>query len=106
MSAAEKPPAERPPWFDDVRTPPSEVPPAATRPAPLLFDDKNQSITTPASWNQRREQLTAQWRTFLGTIAAPRAIGPVTILEEDRRDGAIRRLIRYEAEPDLPVEGY
>src|SRR5207237_10344392 len=30
----------------------------------------------------------------------------VTVLEEDRRDGVVRQLIRYEGEPGLPVEAY
>ena len=28
------------------------------------------------------------------------------MLEEDRADGVVRQLVRYEAEPGLPVEGY
>ena len=38
--------------------------------------------------------------------AAPRAVAAPVVLEEDRPEGVVRQLIRYEAEPGLPVEGY
>ena len=37
---------------------------------------------------------------------AVRLPGTLTVLEEDRPDGVVRQLVRYEAEPGLPVEGY
>jgi dienelactone hydrolase len=59
-----------------------------------------------AAWEEQRKDLIARWRTFLGTIEAPRARPALTVLEEDQRDGVVRQLVRYEAEPGLPVEGY
>lgn len=96
----------RPAWLDEVRRPPPSVPASADRPAPLLFDDEHRPIMTPPAWQQRRKELVQRWQDFLGTIQAPRAVGRVETLEEDRRDGVVRRLIRYEAEPGLPVEAY
>jgi dienelactone hydrolase len=97
---------DRPTWLDEVQRPPASVPARATRPAPLLFDEMNMPITTPEAWSSHRDRLAAHWRKFLGTIDAPRAVGPVKVLAEDRRDGVVRRLIRYESEPGLPVEAY
>jgi dienelactone hydrolase len=98
--------SDPPRWLDQVQRPPEKVPDSATRPAPPLFDDEHRPITTPEGWAERRKRLLERWREFLATIEAPRAVKPPTVLEEDRRDGVIRRLIRYEAEPGLPVEGY
>ncbi len=84
----------------------NEAVPDATRPAPLLFDDEHRPITTRPGWEERRDELTRRWRDFLGTIPAPRAAPTLTVLEEDRPEGVIRQLVRYEAEPGLPVEAY
>jgi dienelactone hydrolase len=96
----------RPSWLDDVQSPPRAVPPDATRPAPLLFDGKNRPIVSRAAWDARRGELLERWRAFLGTISAPRNVPALEVLEEDRPDGVVRQLVRYEAERGLPVEGY
>ncbi|MBX6316616.1 MAG: dienelactone hydrolase family protein, partial [Isosphaeraceae bacterium] len=85
---------------------PAAIPPTATRPAPLLFDGEHRPITTPKGWAQRREELKQHWRDFLGGPLVP--VDPIrlTVLKEDRPEGGIRQLVRYEAEPGLPVEGY
>jgi dienelactone hydrolase len=98
--------ADRPAWLDEVRRPPADVPRSANRPAPLLFDDRHQPITSASRWKAHREQIAGSWREFLGTIPAPRAVPAVTVLEEDRREGVVRQLIRYDGEPGLPVEAY
>ncbi|MDR3638222.1 MAG: dienelactone hydrolase family protein [Isosphaeraceae bacterium] len=100
------PPAERPSWFDELQRAPASVPEAASRPIPLLFDAEHRPITTREAWAKRRDELSTHWRSFLGTISAPRAAPRCEVLEEDERDGVLRRLVRYEAEPGLPVEGY
>lgn len=97
---------DRPTWLPEVQRPPAEIPADATRPAPLLFDAEHQPITTPDGWARRRAELVNAWRGFLGQIRAPRAVPPLEVLEEDRPEGAVRQLVRYEAEPGLPVEGY
>ena len=98
--------ATRPAWLDEVRKPPKSVPAAAHRPAPLLFDDEHRPIGAADGWAKRRGQLRERWLSFLGTIQKPRSAPTATVLEEDRRDGVLRQLIRYEAEPGLPVEAY
>jgi dienelactone hydrolase len=95
-----------PAWLTEVQRPPASIPATATRPAPLLFDDQHRPIDAPAGWSARRAELIARWRAFLGTIRLPRAVPALTVLEEDRPDGVIRQLVRYEAEPGLPVEAY
>jgi dienelactone hydrolase len=100
------PPPQRPAWLEDVQRAPASVPPSATRPAPLLFDAEHMPITTRGGWAERRDELVRHWRDFLGAIPAPRAAPAFDVLESDERDGVLRRLLRYEAEPGLPVEGY
>jgi dienelactone hydrolase len=96
----------RPAWLDEVQRAPALVPPAATRPAPLLFDAQHRPVTSLQGWKARRAELAAAWRAFLGVIVSPRDAPKLTTLEEDRPAGVIRRLVRYESELGLPVEGY
>jgi dienelactone hydrolase len=96
----------RPAWLPEVQRAPAEIPASATRPAPLLFDAEHRPITTREGWMARRAELAECWRSFLGTIPAPRAAPVLKVLEEDRPEGVIRQLVRYEAEPGLPVEAY
>lgn len=98
--------AQAPDWLDEIQKPPRAVPEKATRPAPLLFDAEHRPITTREAWTKRRSELRSHWLAFLGTIPAPRAAPKLEVIEEDHPDGVIRQLIRYEAEPGLPVEGY
>jgi hypothetical protein len=73
---------------------------------PLLFDAEHRPITTIDAWNSRRRELENHWRRFLGTLPAPNTAPALSVLEEDKPDGVIRRLVRYEGEPGLPVEAY
>jgi dienelactone hydrolase len=99
-------PPERPDWLAEVQHPPGAIPATATRPIPPLFDAEHRPIGTVDQWQERRQALIGQWRAFLGEIQGPRRVGAVEVLEEDRPEGVIRQLIRYESEPGLPVEGY
>ncbi len=95
-----------PDWFHEIQQPPEKVPSGATRPAPLLFDGEHHEISEPEAWSTRRDELRGTWLDFLGEIRTPRAVPPLTLLEEDRDDGVLRQLVRYEAEPGLPIEAY
>ncbi|MFO0890427.1 MAG: dienelactone hydrolase family protein [Isosphaeraceae bacterium] len=94
-----------PAWLAEVQKAPRSIPASATRPAPLLFDRHHQPITTAEGWGRHRAALRDDWLRFLGTIPRPSSPPGFTVLEEDRSD-IIRQLIRYEAEPGLPVEAY
>jgi dienelactone hydrolase len=72
----------------------------------LLFDAEHRPIRSLEAWQRRRGELVDRWEKFLGRIEAPRAAPSLTVLDEDRPEGVIRQLVRYEAEPGLPVEGY
>jgi dienelactone hydrolase len=95
-----------PDWFEDLQRPPAKVPADATRPAPLLMDETHHPIETPEDWRAHRERLKREWLRFLGEIPRQPAAPKLTVLEEDRDAGVLRRLVRYEAEPGLPVEAY
>jgi dienelactone hydrolase len=99
-------PPDRPDWLVEVQRPPAQIPGSATAPAPLLFDAEHRPITTLAGWEARREELTRHWRAFLGEIRGPRAPNTLEVIEEDRPEGVVRQLVRYESEPGLPVDGY
>src|SRR5688572_7637700 len=100
------PPLTKPGWLAEVQRAPEVIPARATWPSPMLIDAEHRPIATPEGWAIRREELFQSWRAFLGAIAAPGALVPPEVLEEDRPEGVIRQLIRYESEPGLPVEGY
>lgn len=93
-------------WLDEVQRPPTELPADAPRLPPLLVDADGQPITTWSGWTQRRDQVRRDWLEFLGPLDLPRSTPHLEILEEDRPEGCIRQLVRYESEPGLPVEGY
>jgi len=94
------------PWLSDVQTPPAEVPAKAPKLAPLLADSAGTKIESLDGWTRRRAELRAAWLDFLGTLKAARPQPKLEVLEEDRPEGAIRQLVRYESEPGTPVEGY
>ena len=96
-----------PPWFADLHRPPSRIPDTASRPAPVLFDSTHQQISTPQAWSNRRDEVAQAWTRFLGQIPRPAAPPALQILREDHDlSGITRRLVRYEAEPGLPIEAY
>ncbi|MDH7570921.1 MAG: dienelactone hydrolase family protein, partial [Armatimonadota bacterium] len=71
-----------------------------------LVDAAGRPITTAAAWAEERARLRQRWLEFMGQI--PEASAPVhlEVLEEDYAAGCVRRLVRYQSEPGLPVEGY
>ena len=55
----------------------------------------------------RRDELRRWWLDFLGPMPAERKVAPkLTVLEEDRPEGVIRQLVRYEVEPGITAEAY
>lgn len=97
---------EKPAWLPELQTPPRSIPATATKPAPLLFDGEHRPITTRDGWQARRRELEERWQAFLGQIPGSRAVPTLKVLQEDRPDGVVRQLVRYEAEAGLPVEAY
>ncbi len=95
------------PWLADVQRPPAKLPGDAPQLPPLLADEHGQSITTAVSWRERREVIRRLWLDFLGEIKVGRPGPPrVEVIEEDRPEGVVRQLIRYEAEPGVSVKAY
>lgn len=94
------------PWLADVQRPPPSLPPDAPRLAPLLVDEEGRKIATLDAWEVRRDWLRRTWNEFLHPLALERPPDKLEVLEEDRRDGCRRQLVRYQSEPGLPVEGY
>jgi dienelactone hydrolase len=106
LRGAESP--ERPdiPWLAEVQTPPRDLPADASRLKPLLVDDAGQLIRTVQAWESRREQIRRKWLDFLHVMPCPATTPALTVLEEDRLEGVIRRLVRYEVEEGMPTEAY
>jgi len=95
------------PWLADVQKPPERLPDDAPRLRPLLVDDAGQAITTLEGWQRKREQIRGWWLDFLGPVQVDRkGPPPFDVLVEDRPDGVVRQLVRYEVEPGLAVEAY
>lgn len=104
--AAERQTAKDVPWLSAVQQPPERLPDDAPKLSPLLTDDGRQ-ITTLAEWQPKREKIRRFWLDFLGPLEVEReGPPPLDVLEEDRTDGVVRQLVRYEVEPGLPVEAY
>src|SRR5262245_55598285 len=90
------------PWLSEIQQPPKTLPPDAPKLSDLLVDESGRKITTLDAWNRRRPELRQWWLDFLGPFPAERrAAAKLTVLEEDRPEGVVRQLVRYEAEPGL-----
>lgn len=108
-NSAESYGAPRPPvaWLTEVQQPPEKLPDKAPRLAPLLADAQGRAIATADAWQTRRTELRRSWLEFLGPPPAERRGPPVfEVLSEDRPEGLVRQLVRYEVEPGVPTEAY
>ena len=95
------------PWLADVQRPPKQVPEHAPRLSPLLVDQSGRPITTLAGWKQKRARIRRWWLEFLKPLQVKRKGAPkLEVLAEDRPQGAVRQLVRYEVEPGVPCEAY
>ncbi len=105
--AAKGPTGSDVPWLAEVQTPPERLPDDAPRLSPLLVDEEGRRISNLEGWKRKREKIRRWWLDFLGPLKETReGPPPLTVIEEDRPDGVVRQLVRYEVEPGLPVEGY
>jgi dienelactone hydrolase len=95
-------------WLSEIQQSPVKLPPDAPQLSELLVGADGQRIATVDSWNKRREEFRRWWLEFLGPLPAERKTSPpsLTIVEEDRTDGVIRQLVRYEIEPGIETEAY
>jgi dienelactone hydrolase len=94
-------------WLAEIQTLPRELPADAPRLSDLLVDARGRRIETQDAWLARREELRRWWLDFLGPPPAKRDAAPkLEIIEEDRPEGVIRQLVRYEVEPGMPTEAY
>ena len=93
-------------WWASLQTAPSAVPEMADKCNPVLRDASGQPIETRQGWEIRRNQIQSKWLQYLGEIPRPATPPKYQVLESDTRDGVLRELVQYEAEPGLPVEGY
>jgi dienelactone hydrolase len=94
-------------WLAEIQRPPRELPADLPKLAELLVDASGKRITTKEGWLARRQELHRWWLEFLGPPPAQRGAAPkLEVVEEDRPDGVIRQLVRYEVEPGLATEAY
>jgi hypothetical protein len=92
-------------WLADVQRPPSKLPADAPRLAALLADFEGRPIKTRRDWERKRASLIQWWLEFLGPLKRPREVRP-TVVGEERAEGVVRQLLRYEVEPGEAVEAY
>jgi len=93
-------------WWKILQKPPEKLPGKADKCRPVLMDSAGNRIETRAAWEKRRQEIRGQWLKYLGEIPSPVEAPKFKVLETDTRDGVLRELVQYEAEPGLPVEGY
>lgn len=94
-------------WLAEIQLRPARVPDNAPELSDLLMDGTGRRITSLAGWQSKREELRRWWLEFLGPMPAERKQAPsLTVLEEDRPEGVIRQLVRYEIEPGITTEAY
>lgn len=94
-------------WLGEIQQPPAKLPAAAPPLSDLLSDDNGRRITNLDGWKLKRESVRRWWLDFLGPMPAERKAAPkLTVVEEDRPDGVVRQLVRYEIEPGTTTEAY
>ena len=96
-------------WLAEIQTPPQNLPADKPKLSDLLVNEAGQRIQSRESWQPRREELRRWWLEFLGPMPAERdpARPPkLEIVAEDRQEGVVRQLVRYEVEPGLATEAY
>ncbi len=94
-------------WLSEVQRPPGQLPADAPPLSPLLIAGDGREITTLEAWKRRREKIRCGWLDFLGPIPVNRTGPPsLEVIAEDRPDGVVRQLVRYEVEPGLSTEAY
>jgi len=105
--AGAKAAAREVPWLAEIQRRPERLPAKAPQLSPLLIGDAGRAITNLPAWEAKRERLRRWWLDFLKLWQVERKEPPrLELVAEDRPDGAVRQLVRYEVEPGLPVEGY
>ncbi len=95
-----------PSWLEDVQRVPDKLHADAPQLPSLLVNGEGQVIGDLSGWEKHRAELRRAWLQFLGPLKLPRPKPKLEVLEEDRPEGCIRQLVRYESEPGQPVEGY
>jgi dienelactone hydrolase len=95
------------PWLSEIQQPPKSLPADAPTLSDLLVAADGRKIHDLDAWNKRRTEIRQWWLDFLGPMPAERkAAPPLTVVEEDRADGVVRQLVRYEIEPGINTEAY
>ncbi len=104
-SAAEPPRQVR--WLNEIQSRPEKLPADAPQLGVLLVDADGKMITTLDGWQKRRQELRQWWLAFLGKLPAERKTPPtLEVIEEDRVEGVVRQLVKYDVEPGISTEAY
>jgi hypothetical protein len=94
-------------WLAEIQTPPAKLPADEPALSSLCRAQDGTLITRKEDWLRRRPELLARWKEFLGPMPAEREESlKWEVIEEDRPEGVIRQLVRYEVEPGIPTEAY
>ena len=95
------------PWLAEIQTRPEKLPADAPRLGDLLVDARGKKIATLEDWKQRHQELRQWWLDFLGPMPAERKTPPkLEVVDEDRADGVVRQLVKYDVEPGIATEAY
>ncbi len=94
------------PWLAEVQRPPVRVPPLPRPLRPLAFTPGSQGLLTRQAWLRLRPRIQRRWQELLGQLDCPVPKPRFRVLQEDKLQGCLRQLIRYEVEPGQAVEAY
>lgn len=94
-------------WLTEIQTPPEKLPADTPKLADLLVMGDGSKIATLEEWKKRRAELRKWWLEFLGRMPAERKTPPkLEVVQEDRVDGVVRQLVKYDVEPGIATEAY
>jgi hypothetical protein len=94
-------------WLAEIQRPPEKLPEDRPKLSELLRDKDGQPITTREAWEKHRRSIRQWWLDFLGPLPAERKAPPkLEVVAEDKPEGVVRQLVRYEIEPGIATEAY
>jgi len=94
------------PWLGDVQRTPETALENPPQLSDLRHPEGEPAVTSLEDWRRERSRLRKEWLEFLGPMPEKRPPVTLATVSEDHPDGVTRRLVRYEGEPGITVEGY
>ena len=94
-------------WLNEVQRAPLKVPQIGVELKSPLVGEDGKRLATLDEWQTQRRKIRDWWIAFLQPLELPPSLPPpLTVMAEDKVDGIIRQLVRYQVETRIWTEAY